>query len=113
MKKDLNQIFDELLTRYIKTIDKNYQSRYKKAKDKEFVKEEFVTDAGFVLGWEYLSTENAKLIDLFSVMYKRGDDIITILAHIKKTYGEVDDVRPFKRIENGKSCSSRLAATCV
>jgi hypothetical protein len=102
MKKDLNQIFDELLNRYIKTIEKNYHLRYKKAKDKEFVKEELTTDTGFVLGWEYLTPENAKLIDLFSVMYKRGDDISTILTHIKKMYGEVDDERPFKRIENGK-----------
>lgn len=102
MKKNLNQIFDELLDRYIKTIEKSYQDRYKKAKDKEFIKEELITDAGFVLGWEYLSPENAKLIDLFMVMYKRGDDISTILTHIKKTYGEVEDERPFKRIENGK-----------
>lgn len=108
MKKDLNQIFDELLRRYIKTIQNNYQSRYKRAKDKEFVFNELNTDAGFILGWESLAPENSQIIDVFTTMYKRGDDISSILTYIKKTYGEVEDELPFKRIENGKKITLYL-----
>ncbi|MBA3705869.1 MAG: RteC domain-containing protein [Bacteroidetes bacterium] len=108
MKKDLNQIFPELLGRYIKTIQNNYQLRYRRAKDKEFVFNELNTDAGFIIGWESLAPENSQIIDVFSKMYKRGDNISDILTHIKKIYGEVENERPFKRIENGKKITLYL-----
>jgi hypothetical protein len=109
MKKDLNTIFDTLLSRYTKSIEKNYQSRYKRAKDKEFVKEELKKDTGLVLDWTSLPPENKEIIDVFSVGYKRGEDINDLLSHLRKVYGEVDDVRPFQRIENGKKIELYLS----
>ncbi len=109
MNKDLNQIFEELLKRYTAVIEKEYLHRYKKAKDKEFILAELKNDTDFVLGWETLTLENSKLIDVFSTRYKRGEDINDILNHIKKTFGEVDDELPFKRIENGKKITIYLS----
>lgn len=102
MKKDLNTVFDELVSRYIKTIEKDYQSRYKRAKDKDFIKEELKKGTDFILDWTWLDTSKGKLIGVFTEMYKRGDDIEKILVHIRKVFGEIEDELPFKRIENGK-----------
>lgn len=109
MKKDLNQIFDELLNRYIKTIEKNYQGRYKKAKDKEFVKEELKKGTDFILDWTWLDTSKEKLIQAFSEMYKRGEDMNEIISHIRKSFGEIEDIKPFRRIENGKKITLYLS----
>lgn len=109
MKKDLNTVFDELVSRYVKTIEKNYQARYKKSKDKEFIKDEIKTDADFVLGWALLHPENKEIIDVFSTRYKRGEEINDILNHIRQTYGEIDDVKPYRRIENGKKIEIYLS----
>lgn len=102
MKKDLNTIFDELVSRYIKTIERDYQSKYKRAKDKEFIKEELKKGTDFILDWTWLDTSKGKLIGVFQDIYKRGDDIENILVFIRKTFGEIEDELPFKRIENGK-----------
>lgn len=109
MKKDLNQIFDELLNRYIKTIEKNYQGRYKKAKDKEFVKEELKKGTDFILDWTWLDTSKGKLIQAFSEMYMRGEDMNEIISHIRKSFGEIEDIKPFRRIENGKKITLYLS----
>lgn len=109
MKKDLNQIFDKLLQRYIKTIEKNYQVRYKKAKDKEFIKEELKKGTDFILDWTWLDTSKGKLIQAFSEMYKRGEDMNEIISHIRKSFGEIEDIKPFRRIENGKKITLYLS----
>lgn len=109
MPQNLNKLFEELLNRYVKAIEKNYTARYKKAKDKDFVKQEIVTDAEFVLGWSLMIPAHSQMIDLFNTWYKRGEEITDILEHIKKVYGEVEDERPFKRIENGKEITLYLS----
>lgn len=102
MSKDLNQVFDELLNRYISSIEKDYKLRYKQAKDKEFIIEKLTKGTNFTIEWEELDSGKGKLITLFTEMYKRGEDMNTILKHLRKTFGEVEDIKPFKRIENGK-----------
>jgi len=109
MSQNLNKLFEDLLIRYTGAIEKNYQARYKKAKDKDFVKQELITHTEFILGWSLLIPENAQMIDVFTLWYKRGEEIADILDHIRKTYGEVDDERPFKRIENGKEITLYLS----
>jgi hypothetical protein len=109
MIKDLNKVFEELLNRYVNSIETNYKQQYKKAKDKEFVKEELKNGTDFMVDWEAVSIEKGKLIALFSDMYKRGDDLNKILAHLKKVFGEVDDIKPFKLIENGKKITLYLS----
>ena len=100
MIKDLNKVFEELLNRYISSIELNYKKLYKKAKDKDFVKEELQKGTDFMVDWEAVSIEKGKLVTLFSDMYKRGDDLNKILTHLKKVFGEVDDIKPFKLIED-------------
>ncbi len=109
MSQNLNKLFEDLLTRYVGAIEKNYTARYKKAKDKDFVKQELITDTEFVLGWSLLIPEHSQMIDLFATWYKRGEEITDILDHIRTTYGEVEDERPFKRIENGKEIALYLS----
>jgi hypothetical protein len=109
MKKDLDQVFNELVSRYTKTIEKNYQSSYKRAKDKEFIKEELKKGTDFILDCTWLDTSKGKLIEVFSKMYKRGDDMNDIVAHLRKVFGEIDDELPFKRIENGKKITLYLS----
>jgi hypothetical protein len=109
MSKDINQVFEELLNRYIKAIEKDYQARYKKAKDKEFVFDELTKATNFIIEWEEGDPVKEKPINTFSIMYKRGDNINEIIAFIRKTYGEVDDIKPYKFIENGKTVTVYLS----
>ncbi len=102
MKKDLNQIFEELLNRYVSSMEQNYQTKYKRAKDKEFVKEELKRATDFMNDWISQASGKGEMFGVFSKMYKRGDDINEIIAHLRGVYGEVNDERSFKRIENGK-----------
>ncbi len=109
MLKDLNQVFDELLNRYIKAIEKDYIQRYKRAKDKEFIIEELTKGTDFTIEWVEVDSEKGKLVKLFTEMYKRGEDMNYIIAHLQETYGEFEDVRPFKLIENGKRITLYLS----
>lgn len=109
MSKDLNEVFDELLNRYIKAIEKDYVSRYKKAKDIDFIIEELTKITDFTIGWEEVDLGKGKMISLFSDMYKRGEDMNEIITHLRKTFGEVDDIKPFKLIENSKKITLYLS----
>ena len=109
MSKDLNQLFDDLLSRYVDSIEKDYIKRYKTAKDKEFIIEELTKGTDFTIEWEELDSQKGKLITLFTEMYKRGDDMNIILKHLRKAYGEVEDEKPIKRIEQGKRITLYLS----
>jgi len=109
MKKDLDQTFNDLVARYVKTIETDYISRYKRAKDKDFIKEELKKGTDFIIDWTWLDTSKGKLIQVFSDLYKRGDDISKIVAHLRKVFGEIEDELPFKRIENGKKITLYLS----
>ncbi len=109
MSKDLNQVFEELLNRYVKTIAKDYKERYKRAKDKEFIKDELKKGTDLTLDWAFHATEKGKLIKVFSEMYKRGEDMYHIIAHLRKEFGEVEDVKPYQLIEDGKKITLYLS----
>lgn len=109
MSKDLNHVFGELLNRYVKTIEKDYKERYKKAKDKEFIKDELKKGTEFTIGWTSSTTEQGKLIKVFSEMYKRGEDMNQIIAFLRKEFGEVEDVKPYQLIEKGKKITLYLS----
>jgi glutamyl/glutaminyl-tRNA synthetase len=101
--KDFNQVFEQLLSRYIKTIENDYRQRYKKARDKELVKEDLIKITDLTIEWATINEQRAAMMKVFHADYGRGEDIGETLAHIRKTFGEeVNDIRPFKRIENGK-----------
>jgi len=55
-----------------------------------------------MVDWEAVSIEKGKLISLFADMYKKGDDLNKFLDHLKKVFTGVDDIKPFKLIEDGK-----------
>ncbi len=109
MSKDLNRVFDELLNRYIKAIENDYLSRYKRAKDKDFIIEELTKGTDFTIGWEEVDLGKRKMIALFSDMYKRGENMNEIMDHLRKTFGEVDEIKPYKLIENGKKITLYLS----
>jgi hypothetical protein len=100
MKKNIEEVFEALLNRYIKAIEHNIKSRIKQAKDKEFVKNEIKSEIEFMLSWLKADKQKAKLTEIFTQWHKRGDEPKKILNHIRKVFGEdVTDVLPFKRIE--------------
>lgn len=109
MPKDLNKVFYELLNRYIKAIENDYKSRYKRANDKEFIVEELTKVTDFTIEWEETDSAKSKLIDVFSTWYKRGEDMNETLAHLRKVFGEVEDIRPFKWLENGNKITVYLS----
>lgn len=109
MSTDLNTVFDELLSRYTKTIENEYLARYKRAKDKDFIITELTKGIDFAIVWEELESGKGKMLALFSKLYKRGEDMNAILAHLRETFGEVDDIKPFKLIENGKKITLYLS----
>jgi hypothetical protein len=65
MKKNLLTVFDELVVRYIKTIQKDYQSRYKRAKDKDFIKGEFKKGTDFIHDLTRLDTSKGQPVGVF------------------------------------------------
>jgi hypothetical protein len=107
MEKDLNQVFDGLLSRHMKIVEQDYQRRYKGAKDKEYIKDELKKGTDFV--FEILQNKNKKLVDVFSTWYKRGEGMNEIIVHLRKSFGEVDDVLPFKIIDSGKAITLYLS----
>jgi hypothetical protein len=97
-------LFDGLLTRYIKTIEKSIKSRIKKARDKETVRKQIESDLDFYINLSVADKNQVRILDVFSDWYKRGENTGKTLAFIRKTFGEdVNDILPFQRIENGKS----------
>ena len=104
MEKDMGILFDGLLMRYTKTMERSIKSRIKKARDKENVKEQINSELEFGISLYQGDTNKSNLLDLFSTWYKRGEETGKVFAYIRKTFGEdVDDVLPFRKIENGKS----------
>lgn len=110
MKKDIGILFDALLLRYIKTIEKNIKARIKKARDKEKVKADIKAEFDFIIHWEQANENKALFSGVFLEQYKRGEDTGKILAHIRKVFGEdVEDILPFTRIENGQHITLYLS----
>lgn len=105
MKRDFNPVFDDLVLRYEKVIEVSFLSRYKRAKDKDFIVDELIKETDNVLDWMTASKSLGELIDLFSTRYNRGENIDEILSDLKRIYGDVEEIRPFKKIENGKKIS--------
>ncbi len=101
-KNNLNKVFEELLSRYVNSIEKNYQNRFKRAKDKAFVRNELnqYTDLFYTLLSETAGT--GRILAVFSDRYKRGEAMNEIISHLQKTFGEVEDILPFKKIRDGK-----------
>lgn len=102
MKKDLNKVFEELLNRYINSIEKIYKSRYKKAKDKEFVEEELKKATDFMHDWLFLDPKSTKIFDAFWDRYKRGEDVNQIISDITEMYGNLDEILPYTKVDTGK-----------
>lgn len=103
MEKNTGILFDGLLIRYTKTIEQSIKLRIKKARDKEDAKEQTESELDFYINLLQTDKNQVKLLEVFSVWYKRGEETGKILDYIRKTFGEdVEDVLPFRQIENGK-----------
>jgi hypothetical protein len=108
MKTDLNKIFEGLLTRYIASIERNLQIRYMEARDKEHVQTEIQDEIKFFSDILPSGLEKESLVDIFLTAYKRGKDINETFSRIRKEFGEVNDIKPFRKIENGKAIAIYL-----
>jgi len=110
MKKEIGTVFDELLIRYTKAVEQNIQARIKKARDKERIKAEIRSEIKLAIDWEQTDKNKAQLAEVFLEQYRRGEETGKILAFIRKTFGEdVEDIKPFRRIENGKKITLYLS----
>jgi len=104
MDTSLNQKFDILLSRYIAVIEKSLQQRLKKAKDREFVTNEITKEISLVNEMIIHNDVVEGMLDFFRKDYMRGNDLGTTITHIIKTYGtDVEEIKPFRRIEAGKA----------
>ena len=108
-KKDLDKIFYELVNRYVNVIEKNYQWRYKRANDKEFIKDELKKGTDFMVAANSMKDEKGELIRVFLDWYKRGENINDTIRHLREVFGEVDYVKPYAFIENGKPVTQYLS----
>lgn len=110
MKKDIGTLFDELLIRYTKTVEKSIKARIKKARDKEDAKKEIKSELNFSIRFLQADKNEAKLSEVFLTWYKQGEETGKIFAYIRKNFGEdVSDILPYKKIENGKRITLYLS----
>jgi hypothetical protein len=101
-KKDLNKIFDELTERYVHAIERNYKWRYKRAKDKEFIKEELKRGTDFMAEINLFNDAKGKLLENFLECYKRGEDMSDVMKRIREEYGEISDIKPYELEVDGE-----------
>lgn len=90
MKQDLEKIFHALVERYYTSIDRNCNSRIKKARDKEHVINEIKKDLDFSSQWLVADENKKKLADVFDTHYKTGESVDWIIALVKEAYGKLD-----------------------
>jgi hypothetical protein len=110
MKKEIGTVFEELLTRYITSVEKNIKSRIKTARDTNHVRAEITDEIEQSISWSTFGENQDKLAEAFLSGYKRGEDITKIFVRIRKQFGEdVEDILPFRRIENGKKINLYLS----
>jgi len=108
-KKDLDKIFYELVNRYITVIEKNYLWRYKRANDKEFIKDELKKGTDFIVEMDSLKNEKGELIRVFLDWYKRGENMNDTMRHLQEVFGKVDDILSYSKIIDGKAITQYLS----
>ncbi len=97
MKKDLNQIFDELLNSYIKTIETNCLDQLKKAKNKTSVQDLILNQVrGMTRCYSRVFSKHTKAFNYFIAKYNAGENIETILEKIKTDYPTALKIIPEK-----------------
>ena len=96
MPKDLNKLFEDILARYIRAIERDYKTRYKNARDKQFIFEELTKGTKFII--DVTGADQNEIVEVFKTWYNRGEDINEIFAHIRKVFGEIEEVKPYSRI---------------
>lgn len=96
--------FDLLLTKYVSIIERSLRLRMAKARDKEFVAKEIIDEIDVTIEFTTSNPSFEGMLKNFQLMYLRGDDLEEIIKHIIKVFGtDVQEIRPFKRIENDKA----------
>lgn len=104
MEKNTGILFDGLLIRYTKTVERSIKLRIRKARDKEDIKEQINSELDFGISLYQRDKNKSNLFDVFFTWYNRGEETGKIFSYIRKTFGEdVEDVLPFRKIEKGKS----------
>lgn len=97
MQKDEDQLFDELLNSYIKTIENNCLAQLKQAKNKTYVQEKILNQIrGMVRMYSRASTKHNKAFNYFVEKYNSGENIENILSKVKTDYPEAMKLTPEK-----------------
>lgn len=103
MKKDSTHTFEEILSRYKKSINHRYKQMLKRAKDKEFVLEEIINESNDILRFLLIEQHKEQLMEYFKKEYKRGESFEKILKDIKKEFGSEPTVTVFQHLEDGST----------
>jgi len=88
-----NERFERLCSRYISSIENNLRKRLNKAKDKDYVLEEIKKEIAFINKTLVSNPKIKELVEIFLNLYKNGEDMDYIFAHIANQYGkEIEDI---------------------
>lgn len=97
-----DKIFDTLLKRYRKVMEKDIKSRLMRAKDIEYVYDEIEKELNFIIGWEKTDKHREGFNETFMSQYKQGEPISEIFKRLRESYGIVEDILPFRRVIENK-----------
>jgi hypothetical protein len=108
-KKDLDKIFYELVNRYVIVIERNYHWRYKRANDKEFIKNELKQGTELMAESTFFDDGQKEILRIFLDYYKRGEDINETIRHLRDMFSNIDGEKPYRLIENGEAITLYLS----
>lgn len=97
MQKDEDQLFDELLNGYIKTIENNCLVQLKQAKNKTAVQDKILNQVrGMQRCYSRVLTKHIKAFNYFIEKYDGGESLEKIIIKIKADYPEAMKLTPEK-----------------
>lgn len=95
----LDETFNTLLERYTQAIEKDIQARLGCARDKMFTLKEIEQGEDFIVGILKAEKHKKDFIKVFDSHYKRGESIGCIFKLLRDTYGEAEEVKPYRLIQ--------------
>ncbi|MDE2026652.1 MAG: RteC domain-containing protein, partial [Patescibacteria group bacterium] len=95
----LDNTFNNLLERYTQAIEKDMQTRLSKARDKMFTLKEIEKGEDFIVGILKAEKHKKDFIKTFDSHYKRGESIEYIFKLLRESYGEAEEIKPYRLIQ--------------
>ncbi|MBI2268781.1 MAG: RteC domain-containing protein [Bacteroidetes bacterium] len=98
----LDSLFNTMLERYMKAMERDIKYRLSRAKDREYVYNEIRKELDFILDLVRADEHREGFVEAFLIHYRRGEPVDKILKLLRDSYGDKEDIRPFKLLEDGK-----------